>query len=259
MAWLLLPLVIATLLWVGNKGEGLKAETTQDLVGGNRVQVYPNGIIESGNLFRLMIEVQLANLSTASIQERKQVWSHFFTLLNTIGIPVTLLLQSQVLEMKDYTAWYDGQIQSDELTEPLRHSGQDVKAYLTHSTEETNIRDYRGYIMLQYDPVAASVDSGVQTGVSSVDGLLNRREKMSPEERRDLAQQVLEEMAELVYDFCEQAHMKYQRLDRAGVYDVDYGMLQRELCSQVRMVDALSANVFQSQKRSWEECEATIS
>ncbi|MCE3203491.1 hypothetical protein [Paenibacillus sonchi] len=217
------------------------------------VDVSMDGLVQNGDSFEMVLEVQPANLENASREENKAVWLNFLALVNTIGIPYTLVMQSQLFEMRDYTSYYRDQPDKLNLPEKLKQSGSEVADYLEQSTEEGRIRHYKGYVILRYS-ASSTVQPGVKTGNGTVDGWLGRavpaKDRMTAAEKADLAEQMLEEAAEMIYSFCEQANMQYQRLDKAGVWNYTYQTLQRDLSPHARMMDAIEAGAFQPEKRS---------
>lgn len=229
-----------------------KAQSAQEMLA-NNTTVSMDGLIQNGDRYSMAIEVHPANLENASMEENKAVWLNFLSLINTLGTPYTLVMQSQLFEMKDYTSFYREQPEKLNLPQRLTDSSREVADYLEQSTEEGRIRHYKGYIILQYraDQLA---QSGVQTGNVTVDGWLSRavpaKDRMTHAEKADLAEQMLGEAAEVVYGFCEQANMQYQRLDRAGVWNYTYQTLQRDLSPHARMLNAVADGAFQPEKRS---------
>lgn len=231
-----------------------RVPTVQDVIGA-QTKVSWDGMTQSGNLFRLVVEVEPINSDHASIEEHKAIWLNFLGLINTLSLPYKFVLQSQLFEMKDYTRAYDLEVEQISDDYPaLKLSGRNVSEYLTQSLDQEAIRDYRGYVIFEYDPVRASAMTGIQVGIGKVDAALGKvgssSNRLSEEEKSDLALQILEEAADTLYGFCEQVGMRYQRLDRAGVWNYSYQMLNRELSPQARMVDALQAESFKRTKRS---------
>ena len=227
-----------------------KARTTQDVIGDT--EITQDGLIRSGNTYRLVIEVEPKNLETASATEQKSLWVNFLSMANTINIPYTLLVQSRLFEMKDYADDLAKRISNSDLPAELKESGEQVLEHLRISTEEAQIRDISGYVILQYDPVAASQTTNVQTGVRQLDSLIGKSNtsKMTDAEKADLARQILTDAAEIVFSFCEQAGMRYQLLSRAGALNATYQLLQRDMAPQARMIDAMNAGAFHPIKRS---------
>lgn len=251
---LFIVLAVGLVFWLSKRKRKGPPKTVQELLEAGEVS--PDGLVQVGNEYRFVIEVEPANMDTASLQEKKAIWMNFLSLVNTMGIPYTLLMQSQLFEMKDYTSDYGKKVENPDLTPELRESGQQVKIYLEQTTEESKIRDFKGYIILYYNPVAATVSSGVETGVGLLDRILGQvlpnknNMKMSDKEKADLAQQMLSDSAEYIFGFCEQVGMRYQRLGRAGVWNMEYQLLQREAAPHARMMDAIEQQAFKPFKTS---------
>lgn len=55
-----------------------------------------DGLAQNGNEFRMTIEVEPANLDTASDMEHQMLWINFLGLVNTLNVPYTLLMQSNI-------------------------------------------------------------------------------------------------------------------------------------------------------------------
>lgn len=231
-----------------------KTRSVQELLSQNK-DVSLDGLVQERDQFCMVIEVQPANLENASREENKAVWLNFLGLVNTIGIPFSFVMQSQLFEMKDYTSFYRNQPDKLNLPQKLKNSGSEVADYLEQSTEEDRIRHYKGYVILRYN-AASTNQTGVRTGNATVDGWLGRavpaknRDRMTAAEKAELAEQMLEEAAEMIYGFCEQVNMQYQRLDRAGVWNYTYQTLQRDLSPHARMLDALESGAFHPEKHS---------
>ena len=244
-------LVVGALLYLKKRE---KTKTTQDIIGGT--EVTQNGLIQSGNVFKMVIEVEPANLDTASAAEHKNVWVNFLSMINTVTVPYTFIMHSEIFEMRDYTDDLDKRLKQNDLPPALYKSGQATRDYLMQSTEaiDAKIQDFRGYMILQYDPILASQGVAFETGLQQVDNLLGKtgtkNSKMTDMEKSDLAEQMLMDAAEVVFRFCDQIGMRYQLLNRVGVLNVSYQLLQREIAPYARMVDAMEGNAFHPIKRS---------
>lgn len=223
-----------------------RPKTTQDVIGDT--EITQDGLIRSGNTYRIVIEVEPKNLDTISEAERKSVWTNFFYFVNTLSIPYTLLAHSRLFEAKDYIADYERRM--EELPDALNESGQHVIAHL-RQMEDLHIRDKSCYVILEYDPIAGQT-SNLNTGIGMLDNVLGKsgQKKLTEKEKTELAEQMLMDAADLVSSYCEQVGMRYQRLNRVGVLNVTYQLLQRDLAPHARMVDAVEADSFSPFKRS---------
>lgn len=225
-----------------------EVETVQDFLGKD-VIISPGGLIQNGPVYRYAIEVTAVNNDTSSFQEQSMIWANFRNLINVLPYPHTLLVQSQFLDMKDYSDGYrDQYLKNTILTDEMRECGEEVYRYYKDFSTEDNTRDYRYYVILNYNPTADNIDSGVKTGVNILDDLIgksgNSKKKMPLEEVLDLAQQVLEESKSYLFTICDQMGMQYRQLDRAGVYQMTYQMLQKELSVTSRLRDAIESQSF---------------
>lgn len=252
MVLMLILALAAAVFYFMNYQKKEKPLTVQELIGAKNSKITWDGLAQNGNKYRLVVEVEPINLDNASIEENKAVWLNFLGLINTISLPVTFITQSQLFEMKDYTDAYGQSVQElpDEYPD-LKKSGELVRQYLIESLDQGTIRNYHGYIIFEYDPLKA--ETGV-AGAGRMNAILNKaapkKNNLSEEEQSDLALQVLEEVENILYGFCEQVGMRYQRLDKAGVWNYTYQTLQRELAPQARMIDAIRSDSFKRLKHS---------
>lgn len=252
MLLILILALAAAVFYFMNYQKKEKPLTVQELIGADKSNITWDGLAQNGNKYRLVVEVEPINLDNASIEENKAVWLNFLGLINTISLPVTFITQSQLFEMKDYTDAYGQSVQElpDEYPD-LKKSGELVRQYLIESLDQGTIRNYHGYIIFEYEPLKA--ETGV-AGTGRMNAILDKaapkKNNLSEEEQSDLALQVLEEVENILYGFCEQVGMRYQRLDKAGVWNYTYQTLQRELAPQARMIDAIRSDSFKRSKHS---------
>lgn len=246
MLYIVLTAALVAAVWLYMRKT--KSQTTQDVIGAT--DITQDGLIKSGNTYRIVIEVEPKNLDTVSEMERKSVWTNFFSLINTLTTEYTLLIQQRIFEAKDYVKDLESRLQLAELPNELKESGAHVLSHL-RQFEEMHIRDKSGYVILMYNPVAAQV-GGISTGFTKLDSVMNSggQSKLTEKEKAELASQILNDAAELVYSFCEQVGMRFQRLNRVGVLNVTYQLLQRDMAPHARLIDAVEADAFRPMKRS---------
>jgi hypothetical protein len=222
-------------------------KTVQDLLEKD-VEVTPEGRIRQKNSFRYVIEVWPVNNDTNSNQEKAMVWVNFRSMMNTLGFPYTMLIQSQYLDLKDYASYYRDQAHSNPYLSPrMIECAEGIADQCMSIEDEKKTRDYSYYIVLHIDPLAESIDSGVQTGSAVFDDLLskfNKDKKVSDEELIDLATQMLDEARNTVFGHCEQIGMMYRQLDKAGIYSMNYRTLQKEMTLWSKLDDAVNNQSF---------------
>ncbi|MNW51377.1 hypothetical protein D3C74_288610 [compost metagenome] len=252
MAWLLIAALTVAALYFWKNRQKEQPITVQELIGAKTSEVSWDGLAQNANQFRLVVEVEPINLDNASIEENKTVWLNFLGLINTVSLPYTFITQSQLFEMKDYTDAYGQSVEElpDEYPD-LKKSGDIVQQYLIESLDQGTIRNFHGYVIFEYNPL---IETSVQVGAGRMNALLDKaapkKNNLSEEERSDLALQILEEAESTLYGFCEQIGMRYQRLDKAGVWNYTYQTLQREMAPQARMIDAIRSDSFKRVKQS---------
>jgi hypothetical protein len=239
---------IAWFYWCGKNQN--KPSTVQEVIGGNTAKLAWDGLTQNGSCYRVVVEVEPINLDNASADENKAIWMNFLMLINTLSLPYTLITQSQLFEMKDYTDSYGREI---EYLPPeysgLQDSAKVVQDYLTQTMDQGTVRDFHGYVIFEYDSVVATLNMSGDVS-NLLEKIAPKKEKISEEEKTDLASQILDEAVSTLYGFCEQIGMRYQRLDNAGVWNYNYQTLQRELSPQARMIDALRTDSFKRVKQS---------
>ncbi|MDP5276137.1 hypothetical protein [Chengkuizengella axinellae] len=252
MIGLVVTVVAAIFVFVFLKKTGDKQEiTTQDVIG-KSVEISEEGIAKRGNMYRAVIEVKPINTITSSNQEKDSIWIKHRSFINMLAIPHTFIVQSQYLDMKDYTSWYQEESRKNEyLTPELLESANEVAEYYQKFDEKKKSRDFTGYIVIHFNPISDSIDSGVETGNAFFDGIFEKlkvnTKKISEEEKEDLSHQVIEEAVTHVMGACQNLGMQYRKLDKAGIYNMIYTTLQRELSYQVRLNDAIQAQSFTAQ------------
>lgn len=222
--------------------------TVQDLVG-KHAEVFPHGIIKSDTWYRSIVEIHPNNFATLSDQEKSAIWVNFRVLLNTLGIPFTMYIQSRFIDIKDYCREYKESFENNHLlTEEMKISGRHVEKFLQQYEEKKQSRDIRSYIIFQLDPRSATVDSGIKTGVATIDDLLAalspKEGKITDEEQQEIAFQILDEAVQYVFQAAETWNMMYRQLDRAGVYEMVNSILQKDSSNVLRLQDASDAQSF---------------
>ncbi|HWO75547.1 MAG TPA: hypothetical protein VNM69_06445 [Bacillus sp. (in: firmicutes)] len=236
-----------------NKKEMTKEpESVQELL--NVKEVYPNGLVKRhNNTYAIVLEIQPININMKSQSEKNGVWLNFRTAINTLPCHVTLLVQSQYLDMNDYIQHYTEVSQSVPLTPQLKASAAGVAEHLGGFAERKT-REYRSYVIVRFNPFKYGTEAGISTGNATIDNLVaalrGQKVKISHDEAFELAENMLEEVADTIYASFEPMGIGVARLDRVGVYNMIYMTLNRDLSMYQRIHDVNAAGSFSEFKQS---------
>lgn len=227
--------------------------TTQELI--RYKDITPDGIVElDDHQYRLVIEVEAVNMDLKSKSEQDIIWSGFRDLVNVFTIPATFLVQTRHLDIKDYISELQN-ASNNAPTPQLKKYGKVECAYLSEKTDK-NVRDRRRFIFLKMDALAvSSIDSGIKLENQALDALISdlkpkQTGKMSDGEIRDLAHQELNDLASVIQSCLTSLEISNIRLDRAGVLDLIYSTLNKDMAPYIRLVDANDQEVFSLKTRS---------
>lgn len=224
-----------------------KIKTVQDLIGKD-AKISRDGLIRIDSLFRIVIKVWPVNIANSSHVERTKVWVHFRNMMNDLGFPYTMLVQSQYLDLKDYASYYRETAQQNPyLTPEMIECAEIVSESFVKMEEEKNTRDQNCYIILNYDAKSDSIDSGVATGLAAFDDLIAKikiDKSTTDEEIVDLATEILKEAKGYVFGNCHQMGMQFEQLDKQGVLTMTNKFVQKELSIWTKLHDAVQAQSF---------------
>lgn len=223
-----------------------KAETAQELL--DFRDISPDGIIELPDFkFRLVIEAEPANLSLRSLQEQAAAWLNLRSMLNSINIPHTYLVQTRYLNIKDYLQEYKRQ--SERMPEHIAAYAAELTDWLASEAADKNLRDRRHFIILKFDAAENSVAGGVRVENELVDRVLSGAGKIAgnrlpPDEMHRLARNELTEAVAVICGTLNGMEIPSYVLDRRGVLDMLYQTLNRDLAPFARLKDADAYNSF---------------
>lgn len=221
-------------------------DTTQSLLGRETV-VSNDGFIEVGGVFRICLYVSQVNMRTNADVEKFKVWMSFRSFLNEIGLPYTLELLSQFVDVREYAHMYRERLEKGHLTPELVESGMNVAKHIEVMDENRNSRDYNGYVIFTYDPESDSIDAGVATGNAKIDEIIRNltgKKNMLAGERESLARMVLDEAANITRSYAEEMGMQCWRLNKGQVYGLTYKILQKDYASFSSPEEASEAKAF---------------
>ncbi|MEK5217741.1 hypothetical protein [Psychrobacillus sp. FSL H8-0487] len=242
-----------------NKKNGTKPskskdkETVQELLAYE--QISDRGVVKLINgTYTLTVEVSQINQRLMNQIENTTIWRKFRGMLNSIGIRHTYLVQSQYLDVMDFVSEYNENADElDNLTPELKLAKEDiVDNYKSFAEEKT--REVRCYMIFRFNPKKDGMEKGLETGNSTLDGLLSglkgQTNSMDKEEADELANSILDEVGDLAHTLLHSIGIKAIRLNKVGVLNMLYMTLNRDLTLSQRLVDVNKAQSFTEFKLS---------
>lgn len=228
-------------------------ETVQDLLAYEEIS--NRGVVHLKNgTYTLTIEVTQINQRLMNQIENTSVWRKFRSMANSIGVRHTYLVQSQYLDVIDFVSEYNDNADTlDNLTPQLKLAKEDIiDNYKSFAEEKT--REVRGYIIFRFNPKKDGLEKGLETGNSTIDGLLSgvkgKANAIDKEEADELANSILDEVGDLAHSLLHSIGIKAIRLNRVGVLNMLYMTLNRDLTLSQRLVDVNKAESFTEFKLS---------
>ncbi|MGN4128086.1 hypothetical protein ACMGD3_24230 [Lysinibacillus sphaericus] len=227
-------------------------KTVQDLLSYD--EITENGIVRADDAYFAIIEVSQINSHLLDFNESQGVWFSFRTMLNSINIRHSLILQSRFYDVTDFVKNYETRSKAlNNLTPQLEEAREDVLDYYMDFSEERN-REQRGYMMFRFNPSYEGLEVGLSTGNAKIDDILTKLKSKSStvddEESRSIAISMLEEVSDLAYHLLYTIGCSSVRLNREGVLEYMYSVVNRDLTVHQRFSDALSQGMFNTQKTS---------
>lgn len=240
-------IAIAFVLWhpqTENKKNKGKQQTVQELL--SYKDISPDGIIElPGNKYRLVLEVQPINMQLKSPDEQNAIWLGFRSLLNSLTLPVSFVVQTRYMDLTNYISEL-ATLAKQLPTPELKDYSRDLVSYLKNRTE-TSARDKRYYVIIKIDTSdLASIDSGVVVENEMINSLIRnlKKQSLTATEAKDLAYRELENMAEVIAQGLNNIGLEVHRLGRSGVLELIYTTFNRDMAPVVRIAQADAAGMF---------------
>jgi hypothetical protein len=234
-------------LFVTNK-KPKKMDTTQELF--DYTNISNDGLVQlPGQRYRKVIEVYPVNMATKSVREQAGIWDAFRTMINSLTVPVTFLVQSTHLNNTDYIVKVRNILQETE-NPALKVYGESYIKHVYNLSENRSLQSKKYYIITKIDVSADTVDSGVNiddnTVAIAVNAILKSTDKpakLSDEEAERLARSELDNITTVIGSYLSQMGIRFKVLDKKGVVDMAYTTYNRDLASIVstKEVDAIEA------------------
>jgi hypothetical protein len=232
--------------------KGFAPLTVQDLL--EHDEITDKGILRIGNSYTLVMETDQTNTSLLDFDENATLWNNFRTMLNSINVRHSIIVQSHFFDVSDFVKNFDEVANSlTNLTPELEFAKEDVVKDYWRFTEERN-RDQRCYIIFRYNPDQEGIELSFETGNAMIDDFFKKTKsktaEVDEEESRSIAFSVLEEIADLTYQLLHTLNIRSVRLNRLGVLNMNYATLNRDLTTSQRIQDVSDAHSFTEMKVS---------
>lgn len=256
---LVLLVVLAAAVYFWGRKPAKVATRAQDLVG--YTSISEDGIIELPGLrFALVLEVQAVPLYLRSAQEQAAIWTNFRSLLDSLTLPVTFLVQTRHLDLRGYLEELQAAAAAA-ATPQLSAYGQRLAAWFRGLAEERRVRELKHYIILRMDASdAGDFASGVPGG-ELVAGALKKAfpsgTPLSDADARDLARQELENQAAVIIGrlsamgircvpagAAAEEERRDRPLNRQEVLDMLYAYFNRDMADAITVRDADRLRAF---------------
>lgn len=244
MDWLFLILAAGAVIFLLRPAKS--KEAAQELL--ELKEVYPDGLVElPGGKFRLVIEIESVNLALRSFQEQAAVWLGLRSLVNSLSVPCTFLVQTRHLDLRDYLDDY--RRRAEGCPPHIRDYALSLADWLAKEAEGKHLRDRRFYAVLKMDTASAGVEGGIKTDspvVNEAVRLLSDvgRSKLPIGEARRLARDSLFEAASMVVSSLGSLEIGAQVLDRREVLEVLYATFNRDMAPFASFADADREGAF---------------
>ena len=223
-----------------------KIDSVQELL--DFKEITPSGIIElPGNKYRLVIEVEPINMNLRSIQEQAAIWLGFRNMVNALTIPVTFLIQTRYLNLKNY--FDELQRFNANRPEKIKNLAMEHIKHLQQKTEGKHLRDRRYFIILKVDSASQGVESGIQIENQLINTVIKaipnpNRQNISPEVAKKAATDDLFETASIIMSSLEAVEIMSMILDKKAVLEMLYQTFNRDLAPFMTLEDADSMGMF---------------
>lgn len=221
-------------------------------------EIYDNGLIALNNgTFAIVLDVVPIKMNMKNQSEKDSVWFNFRSLVNSLPTHHSFILQSQYLDMTDYIDNYIATSKDRErvqLTPELERSAEDVGAFLRNQYSERKTRDYKGYVIVRYNPFSQGTEAGISTGNADIDNLIQlvkgETNTLPDDEAEELAQNMMDEVASLIYSSFDTIRCRVSRLDKEGVLTMLHQTMNRDLAPYESLSDLHDRGSFSQFKQS---------
>jgi hypothetical protein len=225
----------------------IKRESTQDLF--QYKAIHPDGMVElPGHYFRKVIQVRPIDLGTRSPEEQMAIWETYRTMISSLVVPISYIVQSAHVDVADYLQNVSSQLEGID-NEFVKTIGLEYLSHVQEMAESRKVRSRKYYIILKANLSKISRsdtddDGFVGTAVNAALNAANRQQRLSDEEAETLARSELNNAIEVLYGFFQQMGIQIFTLDREGIVNMVYETFNRDLATTIRTKDVDEMEAF---------------
>lgn len=202
-------------------------------------KIAPDGLIDiDGRRFRLVLEVDPINLALKSAGEQNAVWNAFRSALASLKCNLTLLVQTQYLDLSEYIQQQKVFAESAP-TKELQDTGKKLVSFFRRKFEESAHRTRKYYIILRHDYIPEKNPF-----------IPERRKKEERENIELIARQELEDSRNILTASLTAVGLRIVQLNRYEVLQMIYETLCRQLANIQTIEKADNTEVFGIVSRS---------
>ena len=230
-------------------------KTIQDLL--SYKEIHPDGMIELDNMrYRMVLEFVPVNALLRSPAEKEQMWVTARHYLNSLKLPVSIIVQSRLLDIRNYLEDYERQALS--LDEHLQAYTSRLVGHLAALATQKSIKDRRYYMVLKanvgdMEDAESSIefDSDMANMLGNKAGISKlKKGKANEEEIRTAAYQELDNQATVIIGILRSAGLRIKKLEKIECEEMIHTTLNRDLSAVVQYKEMYKAGVFNTQMKT---------
>lgn len=236
---------VAFLYWKAEKPSVI--ETSQDFF--QYKKIHSDGMVElKDQEYRKVMQIFPIDISTESPREQAAIWENFRTMVSSLNLPISCLIQSTSVDIVDYMAKVDEQIKETD-NPTIQEMGQDYLFHIRDITENRKVKAKKYYIIVKIN-LSKDTDMGtdeenkISEAINSIIKTANKDKKLTDEEAEILARSELDNAISVIKSYLKQTNIEAQSLDKHGVINMMYETFNRDLSTTIRTKEVNDFNSF---------------
>lgn len=233
------------------KGEGKKEpESSLDLL--DYEEISDDGlVIMPGNRFRGVLAVEPINFALTSPREQAAIWSSYRAMLNSTNLPISIVIQSKELDIKDYLEELETGVSDIDIPE-LKRYGEALTKELKTRIEEQKITTKHYYIIVKFDANKSGVnDHGANADqnpisqvIETIQQKIAQRKSTQQADHEKIARQELENMVQVIMSQTSNMGLRTKPLNKIEIENFIYATYNKDIASHARLADMYNQGCF---------------